>query len=369
MKQSELRIGFIGVGGIANGKHLPGLSKVKQAKIVAFCDIVKERAEAGAAKYGVPGATVYTDAEKMLATEKLDVVHICTPNDSHAKYAIAALEAGCHVMSEKPMANNAADARRMVETAKRVGKILTVGYQSRYRPDTQLLKKMAEKGEFGDIYYAKALAIRRRAVPTWGVFLNKTIQGGGPLIDIGTHALDLTLWLMNNYEPEYVVGSAYYKLGKRKNAVNAWGPWDPAKFEVEDSAFGFIKMKNGATVSLESSWALNTLIVGEATCILCGTEAGADMMDGLRINGEKLGRLYTQKIETDGTGVAYYDAEGESAGDFESRQWIEAILKGTTPSVKMEQALAVSEILDAIYVSSETGKPVYFDKERELVGV
>ena len=367
MKQTEVRIGFIGVGGIANGKHLPGLSKVKQAKIVAFCDLVKDRAEAGAAKYGVPGAKVYTDAEKMLATEKLDVVHICTPNDSHAKFAIAALEAGCHVMCEKPMANNAADARRMVAAARSAGKLLTIGYQSRYRPETQFLKRMSEKGEFGEIYYAKALAIRRRAVPTWGVFLNKTIQGGGPLIDIGTHALDLTLWLMNNYEPEYVVGTAFYKLGKRKNAVNAWGPWDPAKFDVEDSAFGFIKMKNGATVILESSWALNTLVVGEATCILCGTEAGADMQDGLRINGEKLGRLYTEKIECDAGGVAYYDGAVVNAGDYEAMQWIEAIIKGKKPSVEMEQALMVSEILDAIYVSSETGKPVYFSEDRELV--
>ena len=367
MKKAELRVGIIGVGGIAGGKHLPGLAKVKQAKIVAFCDIVKERADEGAKKYGVPGAKVYTEAEQMLAHEDLDVVHVCTPNDTHAPLAVAALAAGCHVMCEKPMATNAADARRMVEAAKTAGKFLTIGYQSRYRGDSQFVKRMTEKGELGEIYYAKALAIRRRAVPTWGVFLNKTLQGGGPLIDIGTHALDLTLWLMDNYEPEYVVGTSFHKLGQRKNAVNAWGPWDPKKFEVEDSAFGFIKMKNGATVMLESSWALNSLQVGEAQCVLCGTEAGADMLDGLRINGEKLGRLYIEKIDLECAGVAYYDSASTAPGDIEAAQWIEAILKGKPPTVLAEQALVVSEILDAIYTSSETGQPVYFNREPELV--
>src|SRR5690606_39672445 len=130
---------------------------------------------------------------------------------------------------------------------------------------------------------------------------------GGPLIDIGTHALDLTLWLMNNYEPESAMGSVFYKLGKRENAANAWGPWDPAKFEVEDSAFGFIKMKNGATIILESSWALNTLQIGESMTVICGTEAGADMFDGLRINGEEYSRLYTKIPELKSGGVAYYE--------------------------------------------------------------
>ena len=115
------------------------------------------------------------------------------------------------------------------------------------------------------------------------------------LIDIGTHALDLTLWMMNNYKPKSVMGSVYHKLGKKENAANAWGPWDPEKFTVEDSAFGFITMENGATIVLESSWALNTLDVDEAKCTLSGTEGGADMKDGLRLNGEDLGKTYIQR--------------------------------------------------------------------------
>ncbi len=130
---------------------------------------------------------------------------------------------------------------------------------------------------------------------------NEYEQGGGPLIDIGTHALDLTLWVMNNYEPAMVVGSAFRKLADTENAANAWGSWDPKKFTVEDSAFGFIKMKNGATIVLESAWALNTLMTSEAKTMLCGTKGGADMLgpegSSLRLNGERFSKMYETMSE------------------------------------------------------------------------
>src|SRR5699024_2729661 len=131
---------------------------------------------------------------------------------------------------------------------------------------------------------------------------------------------------MDNYEPESVMGSTFHKLGKKENAANAWGPWDPEKFTVEDSAFGFIKMTNGATIILESSWALNSLDVDEAKCSLSGTNGGADMKDGLRIHGEKFGELYTTNVEFGSGGVAFYDGESESDADCEARQWIESII-------------------------------------------
>ncbi len=186
MTRKLFRIGIIGCGGIANGKHLPSLSKLTNVEIVAFCDIVMERAQEAAAKYGTPEAKVYSDYTELLEDKTLDIIHVCTPNDSHAEVTIAALESGKHVMCEKPMAKTADDARRMVETAKRTGKKLTVGYNNRFRPDSQHLHKICSEGELGEIYYAKAHAIRRRAVPTWGVFLDEEKQGGGPLIDIGT---------------------------------------------------------------------------------------------------------------------------------------------------------------------------------------
>ena len=367
MAQSDVRVGIIGVGGIAEGKHMPNLAKVKNVKMVAFCDIVKSKAQAGAAKFGVKGATVYTDYQAMLEKEQLDVVHVCTPNNLHAEISIAALEAGCHVMCEKPMNKTAEGARAMLAASQRTGKKLCIGYQNRYRPDSLYAKKMVENGELGEIYFAKAHALRRRAVPTWGVFLDAEAQGGGPLIDIGTHALDLTLWLMNNYEPLYVVGTSYRKIGPKKDAANPWGAWDPKKYTVEDSAFGFIKFKNGATVFLESSWAINLRISGEAICTLCGTEAGIDMWDGLQVVGDRHGRMYTEKIHLGAGGVAFYDGKGEDPSELEAQLWIEAVVKDKAPFVKPEEALVVSEILEAIYTSNETGEPVYFQKELAAV--
>lgn len=353
------KIAIIGCGGIASGKHMPSLSKLDNVEMVAFYDISEQRAVDAAAKYGSEGARVYADYAELLQDESIDIVHVCTPNDSHADISIAALEAGKHVMCEKPMAKTAEDARRMVETARRTGKKLTVGYNNRFRPDSQHLKKLCESGELGEIYYAKAHAIRRRAVPTWGVFLDEEKQGGGPLIDIGTHALDLTLWMMNNYKPKVVLGKAFHKLSQRENAANAWGPWDPSKFTVEDSAFGMIVMEDGATIVLESSWALNSLEVDEAKCTLCGTEGGADMKGGLRINGEQNSRLYTTEVDLKAGGVAFYDGKTESDADLEMRMWIKAIDEDTDPVVTPEQAFVVSQILEAIYESSKTGKAVY----------
>ncbi|MBC1272852.1 Gfo/Idh/MocA family protein [Listeria booriae] len=356
-----LKIGIIGCGGIANGKHMPSLKSVAEAEMVAFCDIVEERAVKAKADFGDANASVYKDYKELLADKTIDVIHVCTPNISHAEISIAAMEAGKHVMCEKPMAKSTEEAQSMIDASKKTGKKLTIGYQNRFRKDSQFLQEVCANNELGEIYYAKAKAIRRRAVPTWGVFLDEEAQGGGPLIDIGTHALDLTLWMMDNYKPKYVVGNAYHKLSQRENAANAWGPWDPSKFTVEDSAFGFITMENGATIVLESSWALNTLDVGEAMTALCGTEGGADMENGLRINGESHSQMYEKQIQLEAGGVDFYDGTGDDPAELEAQQWIDSILSNTDPVVKPEQALVVTQILEAIYESSQTGKPVFFN--------
>lgn len=356
----KLKVAIIGCGGIANGKHLPSLKKIEQVELVAFCDIEVKKAEKAALEYGTPEAQVYKDYKLLLEDESIDVIHVCTPNISHAEISIASMEAGKHVMCEKPMAKTSEEAKLMVETAERTGKKLTIGYNNRFRPDSQYLHNVCKQGDLGEVYYAKAHAIRRRAVPTWGVFLDEEKQGGGPLIDIGTHALDLTLWMMDNYKPKSVMGTVYHKLGKKKDAANAWGPWDPEKFTVEDSAFGFITMENGATIVLESSWALNTLDIDEAKCSLSGTEGGADMKEGLRINGESFSKLYTKNVELGAGGVAFYDGKAESDSDLEARLWIESIINNSEPIVKPAEALVVTQILEAIYESAKTGEAVYF---------
>ena len=361
--EKTLKVGIIGCGGIANGKHMPALSRNPHVKMVAFCDLVAERAEEAAGKFGEEGALVCTDYKELLKDAAIDVVHVLTPNREHSFITVDALEAGKHVCCEKPMAKTYAEAVEMCEAAKRTGKKLTIGYQNRWRANSMALKAVCEADELGEVYYARALARRRRALPTWGVFQDKEEQGGGSLIDIGTHALDLTLWTMNNYEPKMVVGKAFFKLGKQTNTGNAWGDWDPDTLNVEDSAFGYIVMKNGAIISLETSWALNTLDVREACVELCGTKAGADFGNGeeLRINGVRHGRQYVENISVGAGGVAFFDGAAATAEDVECAKWVTAILNDTEVETKPEQALVVTQILEAIYQSSETGQPVYFD--------
>ena len=358
----KIKIGIIGCGGIARGKHLPAIKKRKEAVMVAFCDIVKERAQKAADGFGDREAKVYEDYQELLADKRIDVVHVLTPNDSHAPISIAALEAGKHVMCEKPMAKTAEGARKMVATAKKTGKKLTIGYQLRYKAESRYLHKVCRNGELGEIYFAKAYALRRCGVPTWGVFIDEEAQGGGPLIDIGTHSLDLTLWLMNNYQPEYVVGTTYRKLADNedKARANSFGPWDPEEFTVEDSAFGFVVMKNGATIILESSWALNTLDVeGTGKTTLCGTLGGADNKNGLRINGQKYGKHFVEEPQLDKGGVDFYEGEALSPEERECQVFYDAVINDKPLVVKPEQALVVTEILEDIYKSAASGKPVY----------
>ncbi|KKO52918.1 Gfo/Idh/MocA family protein [Paenibacillus sp. DMB20] len=361
---SKLKIGIIGCGGIANAKHLPALSKLSElAEMTAFCDIIIERAELAAKQYGAAGAKTYTDYRQLIQDGQLDVVHVLTPNSTHSVITVEALEAGKHVMCEKPMAINSLEAKSMLDAAKRTGKKLTIGYQNRFREDALMLKEACEDGFLGDIYLAKAHAVRRRAVPTWGVFMDKEKQGGGPLIDIGTHALDLTLWYMNNYKVKSVSGTAFQKL-KDQNQANLFGKWDPNEFEVEDSAVGFIKMENGATIFLESSWALNTLDVREAMTSLFGTRGGAEMRrnpaDGnpaLHLNTELYGKLVEIKPEMNAS-IPYYGSKVENEADREARQWLEAILGDKALLVNPEEAYVVTRILEAIYESSRTGQEI-----------
>lgn len=352
-----LKLGIVGCGGIANNKHLPSIAEAGGAEVVAFCDLIRDRAEETAKKYGTPDAQIFTDYKELIALD-LDAVYVCTPNRSHCEISVAAMKAGHHVMCEKPMAMNYKEAREMVETAKTTGKLLNIGYQNRYRPDSQYLKAECENGELGEIYYAKAKAIRRRAVPTWGVFLNEFEQGGGPLIDIGTHALDLTLWTMDNYAPKSVVGTVYHKLNGETQPANAFGPWDPDAFTVEDSAFGFIIMENGATITLEASWALNTLDVHEAKTVLCGTKAGADMHEGLTLNGTRNDRQYIHKPDLEMGGVAFFGRTAPAAEVVEQQIFLGALRGENELVVQPEQAAQVTRILEAIYLSAKEGKQV-----------
>ena len=359
----KVKIGVIGCGGIANGKHLPSYSKNEKAQLVAFCDIVPERANKALKEYGAEGAKVYVDYTELLRDESIDAVLVLTHNSEHCRITVDALDAGKHVMCEKPMAMNYAEAKAMIDARDRSGKILTIGYQNRFRADSRYLKRMCEDGELGNMYYAEATAIRRRAVPTWGVFIDEKKQGGGPLIDIGTHALDLTLYAMNNYEPAFCVGKTFHMLNKQTESGNAWGDWDTEAFTAEDAAFGFVVMKNGAVINLRSSWALNYVDAKEAVTLICGDKGGADMpvQGELRINGIKNGRQYVMTPDLMADGVAFYDGNsGLNPSELEANCFVNAILGKGELCVTAEQAACVTKILEGIYESEKTGKPYCF---------
>ena len=249
----------------------------------------------------------------------------------------------------------------MCVAADATGKKLTFGYQSRYRVDSQYAKAYIDSGAMGEIYYANSYALRRRATPNWGVFLDEEAQGGGPVIDIATHSLDLTLYLMNNYEPQMVVGKTHKKL-EHPEAGNVWGNNGVSDTPLEEAACAMIVMKNGATIMLETSWALNIAEPKEAVCSLCGSKAGLDFKNGkVRINKVELNRQVLTEVYTSSGGVAFYDGASMKPEEFEARQWIDSIINDTDPIVLPRQALVVSQILEAVYTSSKTGKPVYFE--------
>lgn len=366
----KLKIGFIGCGGIAFDKHLPGMASQKdRIDMYAFCDIIPERAEEACTKYGCSDAKVFTDYSDLLACPEIDAVHVLTPNVKHCEISCAAMEAGKHVICEKPMAATYADALKMYETHLRTGKLLTIGYQYRHMDTNKAMKSYVDTGALGEIYYAEATAFRRRGIPTWGVFTSKAEQGGGPLIDMATHALDLTLWMMNNYEVESVTGQTFAKIcpvATPDEMGNDFGPWEPAKYELEDAAFGFVKMKNGALINVRCSWALN-LIPKEGMVRLCGTKGGLDVAGFSEViaNHVIANRCVDSKIATRSPfprmGGTIDRNPMVSPQDAEAKIWVDALLGQGDLFVTPEQALTVTKILDAIYESARTGKTIYFD--------
>jgi predicted dehydrogenase len=345
--KTKVGVGIIGSGGIAQNAHMPGYAAIPDlCEIVAVADINPDTAKQAAEKFNVPH--VFTDYRKLLEMPEVDAVSVCTPNYLHIAPTIEAFRAGKHVLCEKPIAMNAQEARQMVEAGRKAKKIFQVGYNSRFAPSNQLLKTYVDSGDLGEIYYARAQALRRRGIPGWGVFIDKSKQGGGPLIDIGVHILDLTLWLMGHPKPTAASGVTYAKFGHRSDIVGFMGQWDYKNFTVEDFASALIRFENGASIVLESSFVAN-IPEDIFNSTLCGTEGGATT-NPLTIIKERHRSLQIFKPEFPSPSVNTHAAEIKS--------FIECILEGREPLVTGEQGLMVAQIMDAIYASSEAGKEV-----------
>lgn len=356
---TKLKIGIIGSGGIAQSCHLPGYASVlDECEVVAVCDVNPETAKQAAEKvaeiFGVP--RIYSDYRELLADKAIDAVSVTTPNKYHMQPTIDALAAGKNVLCEKPMAMNADEARQMCAVAKKSGKILQVALQSRFSGPGRFMKTYIDGGNMGDIYFARAQALRRRGVPGWGVFIEKDKQGGGPLIDIGVHILDFTLFMMGYPKPVSASGKTWDMLGKDPSLFNYWGDYDRDKFTVEDFAVGLVKFDNGSVISLESSF-MGNLDGDPFTTQLFGTKAGATV----KVWGENPIQIFTEQNRQVFNVTPVNIPDVKSAHTAEVQAFVDAIQNNKPSPVPGENGLTLNAIFDAIYKSSESGREQQVD--------
>ena len=351
----KLKIGIIGSGGIAQGCHLPGYASMPDlCEVIAVCDVNPETAQKAAEKFNVP--KVLSDYRELLAIKEIDAVSVTTPNKYHMQPTIDALKAGKHVLCEKPLAMNADEARLMCAAARDTGKILQVALQSRFGGSGRFMKEYIDAGNMGDIYYARAQALRRRGVPGWGVFIEKDKQGGGPLIDIGVHILDFTLFMMGYPKPVAASGKTWDMMGKNPKLYNSWGDYDRDKFTVEDFAVGMIKFDNDAVVTLESSF-MGNLDGDPFTTQIFGTKAGATV----KVWGDKPIEIFTEENRQVFNMTPVNIPNVESMHTAEVQAFVDAILHDKPSPVPGENGLTLHAIFDAIYKSSVTGKEEVVD--------
>jgi len=354
----KLKVGIIGTGGIAQVAHIPGFQKLKDVEVVAISDINEEKLKFVAEKFNIP--KTFTNWEDLLE-EDLDIVSICSPNFLHFPQSVKALEKGKNVICEKPLCLSEEEAEKLVKTIEKTGKKFMGAFNRRFTGEAIVLKKMIDKGFFGEIYYMKASYLRRRGIPGLGTwFTDKKMAGGGPMLDVGVHMIDFVLYLAGSPMPEIVVGSTYYKF-KDRATDGGWPPPETrkgdkatGKMDVEDLACGFVKLSNGATLFVEASWAGNSETGLKAS--LFGTEAGAQLPDPE--NPENPVRIYS---ETNGTLTDIIpQVPKTNPYDDEIKHFVECVKNDTEPITKKNEIIAVARIIEGIYKSAETGQPVIY---------
>ena len=344
----KLRIGIIGAGQIAEISHIPNYARLAgKVEIAAVCDINQERAGCLAGKFGIE--RTFANHREMLDNIELDAVSVCVTNRYHSVIAVDVLNAGCHVLCEKPPAMNYDEALQMYEASRKNGRILTFNFHFRHSNEVKAIKSLIDRDWFGDIYAARVQALRRRGIPGWGAFTNKELQGGGPLIDIGIHMLDTALYLMNYPEPEYVSACTHRRIGN-KPGIGLMGAWDYEQFTVEDSAFGFIRFKNGASMNIETSFALNMKEDKQMKVHLFGDRAGASVFPAevYSETGDNLTDICLPFVKQ-------ADNHFESISDF-----ISSCSGEKAPLCKAEEGLAVQKLVDMLYKSATAGRPVEY---------
>lgn len=351
---SKIKVAVIGTGNIAQC-HLDGYMRCNDAEVYAICDINEERLNRTGDKYGI--SRRYTDVDTLLkeCADELDAADVCVWNCNHASCAIKALEAGLHVLCEKPMAYNTEEAIKMKEAADKNGKLLMIGFVMRFMDNTKIAKDFVDSGILGDIYYSKMQYIRRHGNPG-GWFSDKSKSGGGPVIDLGVHVIDFARYLMGSPKPVSVYASVESRLGSRnyiKTGVE-WTPDDSSDADlnsVEDFGVALIRYDNGAVTLLETTYDIN----GEdsAKKQLFGTKGGLDVTDKPKIFTECNGFLVDMIPKTEG-----YKYSGGYHFNTEIAHFVDCVKNGTKCIATADDGITVMKILDAIYESGRTGHEV-----------
>lgn len=345
-KGKKLRVAFIGCGGISQ-THQQALKEFPDVEIVAGVDIVKERLDHVQKAWGVDA--VYTDWKKMLKEVKPDAVSVCTPNGVHFQPTIDALNAGAHVIVEKPMALDPAQCQKMIDTAKKANKKLVVGFQYRYHPNSEYLVRAREDGRFGNIMFVKCQALRRRGIPNWGVFGQKELQGGGPLIDIGVHCIEMAHFVMGSPKPVAATGNVWTYLGnKPSNVTSMWPNWDHKTYTVEDLAVGQIRFENGALLQIEAMFA-GHIEKDVWNFNLVGDKGGANWDPPMTFT-DRAGTMVNEQ-------PAFLPNQNGFGGLFSKklRNFVDGAIKGTPLTAPGEAGLAVQKMLDGVYRSAAAG--------------
>ncbi|WP_276358313.1 Gfo/Idh/MocA family protein [Cohnella caldifontis] len=350
----KLKVGVIGTGSISE-MHLNAYRNHPDVELRAVCDWNAERAGKAAARYGA--AKSFGDAREMLADPELTAVSICTWNSAHAELSIAALNAGKHVLVEKPLCMTVGEALDIQRAVRASGRLLMVGFVRRYDPGAKLLRRFADQGEFGEIYYAKASILRRLGNPG-GWFADAGRSGGGPLIDIGVHAIDLCWYLMGKPKVAAVTGNVYRKLGNRANVKGLSfykaSDYDASHNNVEDLANALIRFEGGASLFVDCSYSLH-IEQDEASARLFGTKGGCQVIPELSIVTEKHDTILNVTPQLD-------RRDFDFAGAFQAEidHFVDCACRGVEPISPVEDGVEVMKMLCGIYESARTGREVRF---------
>ena len=347
----SISLGFIGAGNI-NRYHMKNAQSAG-FNLVAVADVAIAAAQEAQKLFEMRDA--FGAYEELLKVKELDGVVVGTPNRFHAEQAIAALEAGKHVFLEKPMAMNVREADAILSAMKKSGKVVQIGMVNRFKGSVQSLKHFVDAGRCGSIYAGQTFWYRRRGIPGFGGwFTTKSMSGGGALIDIGVHMLDLGLYLMGFPKPVAVSGATYnmwQELG-RYTYTSMWGaPTPGGKKDVDDYALATIRFAEGQTLQLNVSWALNVgFMQPEQGLRLMGDKGGVALegLDNPHVYTEEAGHLVDMK--------PYYATV--DPGVEEIKHFGECIRGEAKPMPSAEQGRTVQSILDAIYRSGEERREV-----------